>query len=68
MMLLCCGAPALLLMLLPVIGAFIPGANTVVSKIVPFICPLMMLMMLPMMFRKDKRNEGSTNEHCNTEK
>lgn len=58
MMLLCCGAPVLILLLLPAIRAVIPGAGNVVNKIIPFLCPLMMFMMLPMMFRRNKADEG----------
>lgn len=59
MMALCCGAPLILLLLLPAIGSVIPGAGAVIGKIVPFLCPLMMLLMLPMMFGRNK--EDGTN-------
>lgn len=51
MMVLCCGAPVVLLLLLPLLGSrfSILGAG-----ILPFLCPLMMLFMIPMMMRKDK--------------
>jgi hypothetical protein len=69
MMLLCCGAPVLLLLLLPAIGSFIPGASTVVGKIIPFLCPLMMLLMLPMMLKKNKGDgNGNIHNHCETNK
>lgn len=61
MMALCCGAPLILLLLLPAIGSVIPGAGAVIGKIVPFLCPLMMLLMLPMMFGKNKGNGNSQN-------
>lgn len=56
MMALCCGAPVLLLFLLPLIGTGMPGLNSVMFKIIPFICPIMMIAMIPMMFRKNKGN------------
>lgn len=65
MMALCCGAPLILLMLIPVIGAVIPSLTGVLTKIIPFICPIMMIMMIPMMFRKDKGNDAG-NDHCDT--
>lgn len=54
MMVLCCGAPVLLLLLLPFIGKAFPGTSDYVSKIIPFLCPIMMLVMIPMMFKKDR--------------
>jgi hypothetical protein len=63
MMLLCCGAPFLILLLLPAIGSFIPGAGAVIGRILPFLCPLMMLLMLPMMLRGSKRDKNSDNRN-----
>lgn len=51
MMVLCCGAPVVLLLLLPLLGS---RFSILGLGILPFICPLMMLFMMPMMFRKDK--------------
>lgn len=56
MMLLCCGGPVLLVLLLPLIGKTFPGASAYLSIIIPFLCPIMMIAMIPMMFKKDKRN------------
>lgn len=61
MMVLCCGAPILLLLVLPLISSVIPGSRGVLSRIIPFLCPLMMIFMIPMMFRKDKGNNNSEN-------
>lgn len=58
MMLLCCGGPLVLLMLLPLIGSVIPGSAVVMAKIIPFICPIMMVLMIPMMF-KSQKDKGS---------
>jgi hypothetical protein len=63
MMSLCCGAPILLLLLLPLIGASMPGLRGVLSTLIPFICPLMMIIMVPMMFRKNKGHDSGDN-HC----
>ncbi|MDP4182100.1 MAG: hypothetical protein Q8942_13550 [Bacillota bacterium] len=39
------------------------------SKIIPFLCPVMMLLMMPMMFRKNKEDgSGNVQNHCDTNK
>lgn len=43
---LCCGLPLLLLMVLPLIGY-----NGALLKLAPLICPIMMLVMIPMMLK-----------------
>jgi len=56
MMAICCGIPVLLLLLLPLLGykGFLLG-------ILPFICPIMMVAMMPMMLgmgrSKDKHEK-----------
>lgn len=68
MMLLCCGAPMLLLLLLPAIGSFVPRAGYLIGRLIPFLCPLMMIMMLPMMFGRNKcSKEQQNNEQQNNE-
>lgn len=52
MMALCCGAPVLLVSLVPLISSIIPGAQGTIAKIAPFLCPILMLAMLPMLLRK----------------
>lgn len=54
MMILCCGAPLLVLALLPLINRFIPGAANAVYLVVPLLCPLMMLPMLISSFKHEK--------------
>lgn len=61
MMALCCGAPMLLILLIPIIGASMPGLRNTLAAITPFLCPLMMLIMIPMMFRKEKGKEAEAN-------
>lgn len=60
MMVLCCGMPAMLLLLVPLIGSRIPGLSSIMVSITPFICPVMMLLMIGMMFikNKNKSHEG----------
>lgn len=50
MMVLCCGLPFLLVSVLPFVNIG-GGLKAVIAGLVPFICPLMMLLMIPMMFR-----------------
>ena len=53
MMVLCCGLPFLIVAVLPFIsiGA---GAKAVIGGIAPFICPIMMVLMMGMMFKGNK--------------
>lgn len=48
-MALCCGLPILLILLLPALGY-----KGILLSIVPYICPIMMVLMIPMMFHKSK--------------
>lgn len=59
MMALCCGAPILILLLLPLLSN-IGGSGTakIIGTVAPFLCPLMMVFMMPMMF-KGKKNKGN---------
>jgi hypothetical protein len=59
MMALCCGAPVILLLIIPLLGSRFSGLRGVLTTITPFICPLMMLMMIPMMFGGHKKDEGN---------
>lgn len=45
-MILCCGLPLLILLVLPLVGY-----RGILQTIAPFICPVMMLVMMPMMMR-----------------
>lgn len=66
-MILCCGLPVLIFASLPFISKVNLGVSRVLSIIVPFICPIMMIGMIPMMLgmgnnKKSsccKNNEGS---------
>ena len=55
-MVLCCGLPIAILAALPLITKFSPGAGNSISKIVPFICPIMMIGMMAMMFGGKKKS------------
>ncbi len=56
-MLVCCGLPILLILVLPAIGY-----KGFLLKLVPYICPVMMLLMIPMMLRG--HGCGSAGESC----
>lgn len=58
MMAICCGTPILLLLLLPLLGY-----KGVLLNIIPFICPIMMFVMMPMMMWRRKNNTSNDNCH-----
>ena len=66
MMLLCCGIPVLLLLLVPFLakngGSGIAKFLTVIA---PFICPLMMVFMIPAMFKLGKGKANKNNSDSN---
>jgi len=54
-MLVCCGLPIVILGALPLITRFSPGASGFLGWLAPFICPVMMISMMFMMFRHNKK-------------
>ncbi|MFT8502545.1 MAG: hypothetical protein ABF702_11525 [Lacticaseibacillus paracasei] len=62
MMALCCGAPLILLLVIPLLGTSLPGVKAVLLFILPFICPIMMIGMLPMMFMRRKHDDNHHQE------
>lgn len=60
MMLLCCGAPVILLAVISLLGSSFPSLRTTLVGIIPYLCPVMMIAMLPMMFKKDKSDGRET--------
>lgn len=58
MMALCCGAPILILFLLPLFGY-----TGVLQRILPFLCPIMMIVMIPMMMRGHGNNCSKESDH-----
>ncbi|MDP4145331.1 MAG: hypothetical protein Q8936_12750 [Bacillota bacterium] len=55
-MVLCCGLPIVILLFLPIIARFSPSASGVIGRIVPFICPIMMILMIPMVMSNNKKS------------
>ncbi len=64
-MVLCCGLPIVIIGFLPLITRFSPGAAGILGKIAPFLCPIMMISMMLMMFRGNKKGSccSDTNEN-----
>lgn len=63
-MVLCCGLPIVIVGFLPLITRVSPGAGSFVSRIVPFLCPIMMVSMMVMMMGGGKKKSccDNTNE------
>lgn len=63
LMVLCCGLPILIALAIPFlkIGG---GFKVALGSIVPFLCPIMMLLMIPMMLGHSKEKE---NYHKNSD-
>ncbi|MDF2884541.1 MAG: hypothetical protein K0R54_5108 [Clostridiaceae bacterium] len=64
-MILCCGLPIVIIGLLPVISRFSPSTGGVLARVVPFLCPIMMLSMLPMMLGGKKESSCCDNKNHN---
>ncbi|OAA94016.1 hypothetical protein [Clostridium coskatii] len=60
-MAICCGLPIIIIGLLPIITKLNPSAGSVIGRVTPFLCPIMMIFMIPMMMGINKK--GSC---CNT--
>ncbi|OGO77910.1 MAG: hypothetical protein A2Y23_04115 [Clostridiales bacterium GWB2_37_7] len=52
---LCCGLPIVIIASLPFIARYSPATSGILGLIAPFLCPIIMLFMLPMMFKRDKK-------------
>jgi hypothetical protein len=63
-MIICCGLPIVVVGLLPLISKVSPSASNAITKIVPFLCPIMMLAMLPMMFGGNKKSNCCDNKNA----
>ncbi|HEX2985472.1 MAG TPA: hypothetical protein VHO71_01500 [Caproiciproducens sp.] len=56
MMVLCCGVPLLLIALVSLFGASFPVVRVALIPVLPFLCPILMAVMIPMMFMGHNRN------------
>jgi hypothetical protein len=68
MMALCCGAPLIILAIISLLGSIAPGTKAFLIGILPYICPIMMLVMLPMMFFGNRKCKHSCEEAQDTRK
>lgn len=59
-MILCCGLPILIFASLPFVSKVSLGSSKLLAIIAPFICPLMMIGMIPMMLGRGNRNKKSS--------
>lgn len=64
MMLLCCGAPIIILAVVSLLGTTLPGVKTFMISILPFICPVMMIVMIPMMLKGNRKADHNHNENA----
>jgi hypothetical protein len=64
-MALCCGLPIIIIGALPLISRLSPATGGILGRIAPFLCPIMMFSMLPMMFMGNKKGNccGNANEN-----
>lgn len=69
-MAICCGLPIIIVGILPLISRLSPSAGGFISKIVPFLCPIMMVAMMGMMMggnRKKSCCDGDKHEDTTNE-
>lgn len=57
MMALCCGAPLALALLVPLLGSGLVWLRPVLLGVLPFLCPIMMVAMVPAMLLFNKRRQ-----------
>lgn len=62
-MILCCALPIIVLLSIPFISKFSPGSSKYLILIAPFICPIMMISMIPMMFGGKKNSIKNRNQN-----
>lgn len=62
MMVICCGLPILLLIALPFSGIFGARFKFTLASTIPFLCPVMMLLMIPMMMKSSKDGKPCCDE------
>lgn len=66
MMILCCGLPIGLLLLMPFISSVLPGSANLMRFAVPLLCPIIMIAMIPMMIR-DRKSQKVGSEKSEVE-
>jgi hypothetical protein len=61
MMVICCGAPLLILILIPLIGTNFTALKFILAASVPFLCPALMGGMMLFMFLRSRHRKGEDN-------
>ena len=64
-MLICCGLPIIIIGFLPIISRVSPSAGSFLAKLTPFLCPIMMIAMIPMMIGNSKKSGCCENKSSN---
>ncbi|WP_017752875.1 hypothetical protein [Clostridium tyrobutyricum] len=64
MMILCCAVPVILVASLPFFG-IAPKFKIIIASVAPFICPIMMFLMIPLMFLHSKKNKCHKSKKIN---
>lgn len=54
-MIICCGLPMAVIFFLPLIASLSPSLAGALGKVAPFLCPIMMFAMIPMMLMGNKK-------------
>ncbi|MDK2934417.1 MAG: hypothetical protein PWP27_2227 [Clostridiales bacterium] len=67
LMILCCAIPIVLLMLLPLSKVNNAGVNGLLTGAIFLLCPLMHILMMPMMFKKDKNKQENHTQYLNNQ-
>ena len=62
-MILCCGLPILIFAALPFISRISPGSSRMLAVIAPFICPIMMIGMIPLILGGGKNRRSGCCEN-----
>ncbi|MBU3160829.1 hypothetical protein KPL37_13870 [Clostridium frigoris] len=65
MMVLCCGLPILLIAVLPFLKIGNTAFRITLASIIPFLCPILMLFMIPMMLKGSKKGKSCNNNNNN---
>lgn len=58
LMVLCCALPVVLLLLFPLLKINSTALKSILPFVIFLLCPLMHILMIPLMFRKDKNKGG----------
>jgi hypothetical protein len=61
-MALCCGVPLIIISMLPLVSRLSPRFSVMLAGLAPFICPIMMLLMIPMFLKGSKKGNCCGNE------